>query len=239
MKIQTVRRWVSLGLGLAWMASIGALSLRAGDVGGRRPTVRILVYNDTGLKRGTLLHAEEDATAVFRRAGIAAEWRNCASGEDVFRADDRCGEVAYPTSLVLRIQRRPHGLIAEPLGVAYLSEEGQGAYCDVFLEPMEELQRLYAVSLDSVLGHVAAHEVAHLLLGPHSHSVNGLMRANWGLQTMEEMKRGVLGFNSAQSVAMVERLEFAQESASDALVTMEGAAPVTMSALPAQCPNSH
>ena len=241
MKIQTVRRWVSLGLGLAWMASMGALNLRAGDVGGRRPAVRILVYNDTGLKRGTLLHAEEDAAAVFRRAGIDIEWRNCGGGESVVHGDgdERCGEVAYPTSLVLRIQRRPHGLIAEPLGVAYLSEDGQGAYCDVFLEPMEELQRLYAVGLDSVLGHVAAHEVAHLLLGLHSHSINGLMRANWGLQTMEEMKRGVLGFNSRQSVAMVERLEFAQEGASDALVTMAGPAPVTMSALPVQCPNSH
>jgi hypothetical protein len=115
--------------------------------------------------------------------------------------------VGSPTRLVLRIERRPRGLNAEPLGIAYQSEDGQGAYCDVFLEPIEELEKVYAVSLDSLVGHVVAHEVAHLLLGLHSHSANGLMRARWGLQTMEELKHGVLEFNARQSAAMVERLE--------------------------------
>jgi hypothetical protein len=239
MKIQTVERWVSLGVALLWMASAGASSV-LGDSGSRvRPMLRISVFNDAGLKRGTLLHAEEDAAAVFRQAGIETEWKNCDGEEIVALAGKQCNEVAYPARLVLRIERRPRGLVAEPLGVAYLSEDGQGAYCDVFLEPMEELQRTFAVNLDAVLGHVAAHEIAHLLLGLHSHSVDGLMRAHWGLRTMEELKRGVLGFNSAQSAVMVDRLEFARESAPDALVTTAGDAPPTLMALPGQCPNSH
>jgi hypothetical protein len=112
-------------------------------------------------------------------------------------------------------------------------------YCDVFLEPMEELQQVYAVSLDALLGHVAAHEIAHLLLGPHSHTASGLMRARWGLQTMEKMKRSGLEFNSTQAAVMVERLEYAQDSAPDALVTMAGNAPATLMTLPTQCPNVH
>jgi hypothetical protein len=237
MKNQTVRRWVSLGLGLLCMFSMGASSMRA-DSASRRPVVRISVYNDVGLKRGTLVHAEEDAGAVFRRAGIETEWKNCG-GEEVFAGVGRpCNEVAYPVRLVLRIERRPRGLVSEPLGVAYLADDGKGVYCDVFLEPMEELQQIYAVSLDSLLGHVAAHEIAHLLLGRHSHTASGLMRARWGLQTMEEMKRSGLEFNSAQAAVMVERVEAAQDSAPNALATMAGVAPVALMTLPTQCPNT-
>jgi hypothetical protein len=240
MKNQTVQRWVSLGLGLLCMVSMGASSMRA-DSGSRvRPVVRISVYNDVGLKRATLLRAEEDAGAVFRRAGIETEWKNCG-GEEVFAGVGRAcnAVVAYPERLVLRIERRPRGLVSEPLGVAYLADDGKGVYCDVFVEPMEELQQVYAVSLDSLLGHVAAHEIAHLLLGLHSHSAGGLMRARWGLQTMEELKRSGLEFNSTQAAVMVERLELAQDGAPDALVTMAGNVPATLMALPTQCPNSH
>jgi hypothetical protein len=239
MKNQTVQRGVSLGLGLLWAVLMGASSMRADSGSRTRPVVRISVYNDVGLKRGTVLHAEEDAGAVFRRAGIETEWKNCGGVEIVGFVGKPCNEVAYPASLVLRIERRPRGLVSEPLGVAYLSEDGQGAYCDVFVEPMEELQQIYAVNLDSLLGHVVAHEIAHLLLGLHSHSANGLMRARWNLQSVEEMKRGVLGFNAAQAAVMVERLEVAQDSAPDALVTMAGDAPATLMTLPTQCPNSH
>jgi hypothetical protein len=239
MKNQTVQRWVSLGLGLLWMASAGVSVARADGGSRTRPMVRISVFNDAGLKRGILLHAEEDAGEVFRRAGIEMDWKNCGGEEVAAFAGKQCNEVAYPERLVLRIERRPRGLVEEPLGVAYLSEDGQGAYCDVFLEPMEELQQLYAVNLDSLLGHVAAHEIAHLLLGLHSHSVNGLMRAHWGLRTMEELKRGVLGFNSTQAEAMVERLELARESAPDGLVTMAATQPATLMTVPTKCPNSH
>ncbi len=64
------------------------------------------------------------------------------------------------------------------------------------------------------------------------------MRARWGLQTMEELKRSGLEFNSKQGAVMVERLEAAQRSAPEALVTMAGNAPVTLMTLQARCPNS-
>lgn len=239
MQVQTVKRWVPLGLGLLWMVAAGSLRVRADDESRHRPTVRISVYNDAGLKHGILLRAEDNAGAIFRQAGIETEWSNCGGDQVAAQERRQCGEVAYPMSLVLRIRSRSQSLAPEAFGVAYLSKNGEGAYCSVFLEPMEELLREYAVSLDSVLGHVAAHEIAHLLLGPHSHSANGVMRAHWSLQTIEELRRGMLGFNAAQSAAMAERLEFAQERSPDALVTMAGAAPVTLTTLPARCPNAH
>jgi hypothetical protein len=239
MRNQTLQRWVSLGLGLAWMATAGVSTAWADGGRPRKATVRISVYNDAGLNHGTLRRAEEDAAEVFRQAGVETEWKNCGGDNVEGSGAKQCGEVEYPTRLVLRIEKQPRGLVPEVFGVAYLSEDGWGAYCDVFVGPMEGLQKMYPVSLDAVLGHVAAHEIAHLLLGAHSHSASGLMRAHWNSHTIEEMRRGILGFNSMQSAAMVDRLEFARDAANDALVTMAGDSPVEFSALPVQCPNTH
>jgi hypothetical protein len=240
MKNQTATRWVSLGLAVAWMVSVGATGLRADSGNQRRPAVKISVYNDAGLNRGTLLRAEDDAGRIFRQAGIEVEWKNCGGDEIASQIGKPCGEAEYPTKLVLRISMRPRGLISEAFGVAYLSEDGHGAYCDVFLEPMEELQRIQGANLDAVLGHVAAHEIAHLLLGLHSHSAGGVMKAHWTSQTVQELRRGNLGFNTTQSATMVQRLELAGGNAGDTLVTMASATtPVEFSALPPQCPNSH
>ena len=240
MKVQTLIRWVSLGLAVLWTFSSGASTTRA-DTGGRqRPTVRISVYNDAGINRGTILRAEVDAARIFHEAGIETEWKNCGA-EDiaVSQAGKQCGEAVYPTKLVLRISRRSRGLASEAFGVAYLSQDGQGAYCNVFVEPMEALQKIYPANMDAVLGHVAAHEIAHLLLGAHSHSPNGLMRAHWSSQTLHQVQLGILGFNPAPSVAMAERLETVHENPTDALAAMASAAPGEFTALPAQCPNSH
>jgi hypothetical protein len=79
MKIQTVQRWVALGLSLLWIASIGVSRAQADSGSQRRPTVRISVYNDVGLKRGTLLRAEENAVEIFREAGIETEWKTAAA----------------------------------------------------------------------------------------------------------------------------------------------------------------
>jgi hypothetical protein len=262
-KDQTFQKQIALGTGLLWMVSAAAPIALADNSGVERrsmPTVQISVYNDAGIKRNTLRLAEENAATVFRHAGINAEWKNCTGGE-IFpqeidaqpRASETripevaerqmlqpCGQVAYPSRLVLRIINRPRGLAPEVFGVAYLSQDGQGAYCDVFVEPMEDLQKLYPVSLDSILGHVAAHEIAHLLLGRNSHSPTGLMRAHWNSRSIDDLRRGFLDFDSTQSSAMIDRLDFARDTTDTAaLVTMSASPPLAMSDLPTQCRNSH
>jgi hypothetical protein len=246
-KNQTAQTCVALGVALTWMASIAAPNARADSAVERRPkpSVQISVYNDVGLKRGTLRLAEENAAAIFRRAGIETEWKNCPgeeiSPQSAVELQPPCGQAAYPSKLVLRIIRHPRGLVPDVFGVAYLSQDGQGAYCNVFVEPMEELQRMYPVSLDAILGHVAAHEIAHLLLGRNSHSPTGLMRAHWNSRTIDDLRRGILDFDSTQSSVMADRIEFARDTTgiTAALVTLADLPPATFSPIPPQCPNSH
>ena len=64
-----------------------------------------------------------------------AGWKSASPNRPTLRPS------RLPVKLVLRIISRPRGLVPEVFGVAYLSQDGQGAYCDVFVEPMVELQR--------------------------------------------------------------------------------------------------
>ena len=53
-------------------------------------------------------------------------------------------------------------------GVAFLSAEGKGVYCDVFYGSVEKLHKDSDVSIPPILGYVMAHEIGHLLLGTHA-----------------------------------------------------------------------
>jgi hypothetical protein len=57
-----------------------------------------------------------------------------------------------------------------------------------------------------ILGHVAAHEIGHLLLGTNSHSPGGIMRAHWRMEELARAKKGLLLFTKSQSHRMTEKL---------------------------------
>ncbi len=47
-----------------------------------------------------------------------------------------------------------------------------------------------------ILGHAAAHEIGHLLLGSNSHSPQGLMRARWSRQDLQNAGIGQSSFHA-------------------------------------------
>jgi hypothetical protein len=46
----------------------------------------------------------------------------------------------------------------------------------------------------ALLAYVIAHEIAHILQGTKRHSMEGVMKANWTLQDLEQMSSGSLSF---------------------------------------------
>ena len=106
------------------------------------------------------------------------------------------------TDLILRILPRRMALklpvSGEPLGFAQQCPETEPA-CEltVFYFSVDELAT-HGYREDLVLGHVIAHEVAHVLLGP-GHSEEGIMRAEWSRHDLERISWGLpLGFTSDQ-----------------------------------------
>jgi len=187
--------------------------------------VTISVHNDVAVPWGTIRGAEEEASRVFRQAGIDVEWMNCqvVSGETVEAEKPRsCGESIFPEHLQLRIVKRSVGLSPKVMGISFLSEDGSGCQADLFYERIEGLGQESNASVASILGHVASHEIGHLLLGTNSHASRGIMRAVWGPDELASVTQRTLIFSEKESAQMRARLGSAETRKKDApLVSSE------------------
>ena len=187
------------------------------------PRVMISVYNDAEVREDVLGRAEEEAERVFQQAGIEVAWLNCrvpAVSEEASRA---CREAVFPEHLHLRIVRKSAGLKAEAMGISFQAEDGSGCYADLFYEPMEQLHRSEGTGIASLLGHVAAHEIGHLLLGTNSHSAAGIMHAHWTAEELASVKVGGLVFSEQESLRMKARLTIAIQASKEGPLGTAGA----------------
>src|SRR5437762_414262 len=84
------------------------------------------------------------------------------------------------------------------LGVAFLSPQGEGTYGNVFYDSVKKLHAEWRTEIASVLGHVMAHEIGHLLLGTNAHSRMGIMCSNWHGKELRSISMGTLLFTPPQ-----------------------------------------
>jgi hypothetical protein len=196
----TVRALKYAVLGVMALASPASASERR-----TAPQVTIYLYDDAGVSEQVLAQAEEEATRIFRRAGIETLWVGCKLLTPAPHADPKCQAAKTSFHLVLRIVPWSSKL-EHVFGVAFLSAEGEGIYGDVFYECAEKLHNDWHASLSRVLGHVMAHEIGHLLLGTNAHSSMGIMRPKWQSQELRSLQMGRLLFTSEQALAMVTKL---------------------------------
>jgi len=196
-----------LGLARCFLLSILVLG-RVGETKKLPPAdqaVTVAVYDDVQLSSDVLSNAEQEATRVFDKAGVRTLWILCKSNSEP-DPDSRCQNHAHPTHLALRIVPRAWKTSDSIFGVAFLSEDGTGAYGDVFYDSVEKLHRDWNVSLPRVLGHVIAHELGHLLLGSNAHSRQGIMRPDWHGDELRRASMGDLLFTAEQARSMREVL---------------------------------
>ena len=163
----------------------------------------IRVYNYARIDSVSLAGSEKVAAAIFEEPGIAIIWVDCALSQKQSLAYPACQSDMGTTDLILRILPRRMALklpaSGEPLGFAQQCPETEPA-CEltVFYFRVNELAT-HGYREDLVLGHVIAHEVAHVLLGP-GHSEEGIMRAKWSRYDLQRISWGLqLGFTSEQS----------------------------------------
>ena len=92
-------------------------------------------------------------------------------------------------------------LADDVFGVAFLDDNGQGKYTDVFFDGVNSLHRDTGANLGRLLGAVAAHEIGHLL-GFKFHSMWGIMSAHWQQDHLRRLERGALLFTPEQALRM-------------------------------------
>ena len=195
-------------LALSFILTLSSASFaRTPSTGGAEPSLKITVrvYNYAEVSRRTLAQAERKATRVFRQVGVETVWLDCSlAGAEVAR-DPECQQPIGPTDLVLRIiprsmaTRVPFSKAA--FGFALRSTDGRPSYiASLFYHRVEELAEDYGFSRTLVLGHVAAHEIGHLLLNSIVHSASGIMQARWGPKDLKRASHQMLHFTPSQAV---------------------------------------
>jgi hypothetical protein len=194
-----------------WLGTL--LLLVAFPVWGQTPStdadlhqVFVSVYDNAGVPAAVLEQAEQGTGKIFARIGLELVWFNCSAPHSSLRNQSTCQRFAWPTYLALRIVPRSVHPDGEVFGTAFLSAEGEGCYSNVFYDQIRALHQDWNVGLAEILGHVAAHELGHLLLGLNAHSSTGIMRAHWQGQELQRMARGNLLFTTEQGERMRTRL---------------------------------
>ena len=175
----------------------------------------ISVYNDANVPANAMASAEATAARIFRSARLKIHWALCTSSANFTPDTAACEEVAFPSHLHVRILSRSRNLTGSTFGLSYLSAAGIGCYADIFFVPISELHARSGQEVGPILGHVLAHEVAHLLLGTNSHSDAGIMRAQWQRKELLWVDKSELLFTQEQSQVMRRRLLTARQAAED------------------------
>jgi hypothetical protein len=175
-------------------------------------SVSVAVYNDADAPVHLLVEAETIATRVFEQAGVNVRWINCPVVHRDLPDAAICRKAVFPTYFQLRIVLPHPGLSESSFGVSYMSPEGIGCYSYVFYQRVAQQHRDNEQNAAVLLGHIMAHEIAHLLLGTNSHSASGIMRAHWYLQELASANKGALLFTPEQARAMTERLHESKQN---------------------------
>jgi hypothetical protein len=187
--------------------------------------VTISAYNDAGVPADVLARAQTEASQVFRKAGIEVTWLNCKVPAINGESSRACREAIFAEHLHLRIVQKSLGLKRETMGISFQGDDGSGCYADLFYEPMEQLHSSDGADIANLLGHVAAHEIGHLLLGTNSHSVAGIMHAHWTAEELANAKVGRLVFLERESRGMKARLMTATQASTEASLAATAAIP--------------
>ena len=78
----------------------------------------------------------------------------------------------------------------------------------VFYGDVQELAQRYGVPSEVLFGFVIAHELGHLLLGPHAHTSLGLMRPVWTrTDVVQGVAQGQFRFSAAEGERIRRRLQ--------------------------------
>jgi len=149
-------------------------------------SITVHLYDLAGVSNAILDPAVEIATRLYADAGVQLHWvrQTLPAGEP--GQGPAFIPTATPTVVSLRLLRKHMSdRVVRPgsqkLGIAFPTGEGRFRYlASVFYDRVElAAAELTDLPLPVLLGHIMAHELGHLLLGPDAHARNTIMACPW------------------------------------------------------------
>lgn len=139
-----------------------------------RSEVRVPAY--------VLKKSQDEVTRIFADAGLAVRWTETSPRVTVKIVAQVLGYDRKASGVMGVAQRTPNGYVAQ-----------------IFFRQVQEFADTYEVDLGTMLGHVIAHEIGHLLMPANAHSPTGVMQPYWGRALVRDASRGTLTFTEAQA----------------------------------------
>jgi hypothetical protein len=137
--------------------------------------ITVLVFNFRQAPPETLQKAEKEAGRIFEQVGVPVTWRDCPTGNEPCRKGP--GRVFFLAMMAGPVQNEFLDTVS---GYALLPTHLATVYFDYLPRIADGKSDKNDTAL--VLGCVIAHELGHLLLGAHEHSIAGIMQAHWGIE---------------------------------------------------------
>jgi hypothetical protein len=192
-------RWEAASA-IAIACAVTAMPVAAQD----RPLHMSIVVQDlTGLSHVVIMQAETVVTRIYSQIGVDVAWRNMVGFEEP-AAIEHAGDVVDAESVIhvglISTEMERH---ARPDRGTIGSTVSSTRLVRVFVDRVAYVARGAQEDVGDVLGHVMAHEIGHVLLGPNAHSTAGLMAASLDLP---RIALGGLWFDRIQAAIIRARL---------------------------------
>jgi hypothetical protein len=164
--------------------------------------IRIRTYNMAKIPSTTIQVMGQEVVRIFAEAGLQVVWLDCNREEDAPRCESPMTPGDFVLRLVVPTQQPSNPSKVQTLGRATVSQQG-GALATVVCHPVESLPNAAQSIYEKVLGHSAAHEIGHLLLGgSKAHHYKGIMRGRMDDFDWQRMTAGTLLFNRDQAESL-------------------------------------
>ena len=182
----------------------------------RRLTLRI--YDHAGIAPDTLRRAQKQTSRIFKEFGIETAWLGCPTSPEQLTTNRACRARLGPADLVVKIlpesMSKKYGLPKGVFGFALPANQGGfGRTVNVFHGRVFDMAYYgpvgggFEAAQAVILGHVLAHEIGHVFLGPGSHSEKGIMGFPWGRKQLVDASRARLQFSAGQTKKIVRRFD--------------------------------
>lgn len=191
---------------MGWMAIVllcGGVAL-ARVAPSNSSEITVMVNNSVQMPVFVLRQAESEAARIFAFTGIQIRWIECAAA---LGTEDPCQRVPGQNEFVVHVVPTGHTSLDSIFGAAFVGQDGDGKYCDIFFDRIQEAVRTTRTGLGRLVATVIAHELGHLLLGSHSHSSFGIMMSHWSQGELQRIAMGNLLFSKDEALRMRMRLQ--------------------------------
>lgn len=176
------------------------------------PEITVHLFDQAGVPERVLTQAVAVTNRIYAQGGIKLKW--VAEPIPVAKPGEGVsfGQNASPVEVSLRLlpKRLSEGAVRSRSMLGLAIDRGAHGYrslANVFYNRVESTAPgLYDVSVPELLGHVMAHELGHLLLGPNAHARGTIMACPWDSEDFRMLRHGQLRFTTEQVAYLREQV---------------------------------